>query len=238
MTAIWDEIGDTAGDLLRSQLIDMVMTANNNAGRSKQRDLGPSEVGDPCTFCLASKILGTYERDDFYDPWAAIIGTAVHKWLERAADRQQNKGAWSTEIKVMPDNDLLPSGGRLDLYQDTTGTVIDHKVVGTAPLKKYKANGPGVTYRRQVHIYALGLANAGLKVERVAIAFWHRGGRTSDLHVWSEPFDRDYALEALDRYRTLRELCAAAGVAVLASLPSDPGCYTCSRSNKAQPNVA
>lgn len=240
MTTVWDDIGDTAGERLRDELIAMVRHADSQGARGRQRALGPSEIGDPCTHCLAAKILGVYARDEFYDPWPAIIGTSVHHWLERAAERDNhdNDTAWSTEVRVYPDTDLLPKGGNADLYQDTTKTVIDHKVVGLPSLKKYKANGPGVTYRRQIHLYGLGFTKINLPVERVAIAFWHRGGRTTDLHVWSEPYDESYALAALERYRTLRELCTAGGVAIVDSLPSDPGCFTCSRSNRTAPNAA
>lgn len=240
MSDVWDDIGDTAAEKIRDDLLAMVRHADSKYARGLQRHLGPSEIGDPCTKCLAAKILGVHVRDEFYDPWPAIIGTSVHHWLELAAERDNldNDAAWCTETKVHPDNDLLPKGGKADLYQDTTGTVIDHKVVGLTALKKYKANGPGITYRRQGHLYGLGFANAGLTVNRVAIAFWHRGGRMTDLHVWSEPYSADYACEALDRYRTLRDLCAAAGEAILPSLPTDPDCFTCSRSNQTAPNAA
>lgn len=237
MTDVWDDIGGGHAGVLRDRLLAMVRHADGNADRTQQRHLGPSEVGDPCTYCLASKILGVYARDDFYDPWPAIIGTSVHHWLERAAERdnRDNDTAWCAETKVFPDDDLLPKGGKADLYEDTTRTVIDHKVVGQAMLKKYKANGPGITYRRQGHIYGLGFVVAGLPVEHVAIAFWHRGGRMTDLHVWSEPYDEAYAREALDRYKTLRDLCSTLGAAILPSLPSDPSCFNCARSNRAAP---
>lgn len=233
--ALWDEISGGHAGALRDRLLAMARHADGTHGRSAQRALGPSEIGDPCTFCLASKILGTYQRDDFYDPWPAIIGTSVHRWLELAAlrDNKDNDTAWCPETKVFPDNELLPKGGSADLFEDTTGTVTDHKIVGQAMLKKYKANGPGVTYRRQAHLYGLGFANANLDVKHVAIAFWHRGGRMTDLHVWSEPYDESYAREALDRYRTLRDLVTTTGAAILPSLPSDSACFTCSRNNRA-----
>lgn len=229
--SVWDEIGDAAGERLADQLREMVRHRYNNAGRSQQRHLGPSEIGDPCTYCLATKILGIHDRGPFDDPWLMTIGTAVHSWLEKAADAdaRDNDAAWCTETRVYPDNDLLPKGGIADLYQDSTGTVIDHKIVSAEMLKKYKANGPGLTYRRQIHLYGLGFTQAALKVERVAIAFWMRGGRLSDLHVWSEPYDPAIAQETLDRYRTLRDLCAAAGEAILPTLPTDPSCFNCKR---------
>jgi len=232
---VWDDIGDAAGERLRSELIDMVKNAASNSGRSKQTEPGPSQIGDPCTYCLASRILGVYDRGPFDDPWLMVIGTAVHKWLETAAKKDnKNGGAWCTETKVWPDDELLPKGGSCDLYQDNTGTVIDHKISSQEMIRKYKVSGPGLTYRRQAHLYGLGFANANLPVNRVAIAFWQRGGRTTDLYVWSEPYDENIARETLERYKTLRDLCAAGGEAILASLPSDPDCFNCSRNPRAE----
>jgi hypothetical protein len=231
---VWDDIAGGHADRLRDRLLAMVKHADGRADRTQQTALGPSEIGDPCAHCLAAKILGLYARDPFYDPWPAIIGTAVHAWLEDAAERdnRDNGGTWNTETRVYPNNDLLPRGGKADLYDDSTRTVIDHKVVGLAPLRNYKANGPGVSYRRQAHIYGLGFEAMDWQVEHVAIAFWHRGGRMTDLHVWSEPYDAAYAQEALQRYRTLRDLATSSGPAILPALPSDPSCFTCSRSER------
>lgn len=237
MTVVWDEIGDTFAAVLREQLIEMVRNADWTADRTQQRHLGPSEIGDPCTYCLAAKILGVYEEPvlAYDDGWRAIVGTAVHHWLELAAlrDNRDNDTAWCTEQRVHPDNDLLPVGGKCDLYQDTTGTVIDHKTTTRKKQADYKANGVGIRNRRQAHLYGLGFANAGLVVNRVALAFWLRDGMARDLWVWSEPYDEQMAKDTLDRYRTLRELCATGGPAILPSLPSDPGCCSCDRPNKA-----
>jgi hypothetical protein len=234
MSDVWDDIGNPLGDKIADRLREMARRAAAGAPRSQQRQLGPSEIGDPCTHCLAAKILGVYAEPEFHDPWCATIGTATHKWLELAAlfENRYHNGTWCPETRVLPDNDLLPKGGIADLYDDVDHIVIDHKIVGLPQLRNYKANGPGVRYRRQGHIYGLGFANAGLQVDHVAIAFWNRGGRLSDLYVWSEPYDAAYAQEALDRYRTLKQLCDTAGPAILDSLPTDPDCYSCSRTKK------
>lgn len=237
--SVWDdpELGSPHADVIADKLRNMARVYDQGAERTQQRQIGPSELGDPCTYCLARKILGLPEQRQFDDPWCAIIGTATHAWLADAAlnDNKVGGGAWSTEIRVYPDTELLPKGGSGDLYDDVTGTVIDHKIVGRDRRLMFKSKGPGVKYRRQIHLYGLGFRNLNLHVNHVAIAFWQRGGRLSDLYVWSEPYDEQVAREALDRYRLLRELCAQAGEEILPSLPSDPGCFTCSgRSNQAK----
>jgi hypothetical protein len=143
-----------------------------------------------------------------------------------------NGAAWCTEVRVIPDEELLPVGGKCDLYQDSTGTVIDHKTTTKKKINDFKANGVGIRNRRQAHLYGLGFANAGMTVKHVA---WPSGSATAarDLWVWAEPYDEAMAKATLDRYRTLRDLCAATGEAILTSLPSDPACHSCSRSNQA-----
>lgn len=236
--SVWDDVAPNAiADRLSIELLDMVKNADWTSTRSTQKHFGPSQIGDPCTYCLAAMILGVYERPvlAYDDGWRAIVGTAVHAWLEKAAlkDNRNNDTAWCTETKVMPDKELLPSGGKCDLYQDTTGIVIDHKTSTKKKILSYKANGVGIRNRRQAHLYGLGFAKAGMDVKHVALAFWVRDGMARDLWVWSEPYDEALALETLSRYRTLRDLCATGGVAILASLPSDPACHSCSQSNKA-----
>ncbi len=228
--SVWDTVGNALGERLAEDLRDLVRAHEAAAERSHQQHLGPSQIGDPCTRCLARAVLGVPVRRQFDDPWCRIIGTAVHAWLEDAAieDCQgRDDVRWLPETKVQPDPDLLPSGGRCDLYDAATRTVIDHKVIGTARLRHFRASGPGIGYRRQAHLYGLGYVNAGRAVDNVAVAFWQRGGRLSDLHVWTEPYDPSVAEQALTRFRTVRDLALATGEAILPMLPAHADCFAC-----------
>lgn len=232
MTAVdvWAEIGDTLGDRLADDLRDMVRGYDEGAERSQQRNLGPSQIGMGCTRCLARHVLGVPVAREFDDPWCRIIGTATHAWLDEAAAAHnvaRDDARWVPELRVQPDTELLPSGGKCDLYDTATRTVLDHKVVGDAPLRKYRLNGPGAQYRTQTHLYGLGYANAGHDVANVAVAFWKRGGRLSDLYVWTEPYQPEIAEQALLRYRTIRDQALALGPAILPLLPADPACWDC-----------
>jgi hypothetical protein len=228
--SIWDTLGDPLGQRLEDDLREMARAYEHDAPRTQQRNLGPSEIGKPCTRCLARAVLGCRVTRLYDDPWCRIIGTATHAWLDDAAvasNVSTDHARYYPELRVQPDTDLLPSGGRCDLYDSDTKTVIDHKIVGAAPLKKYRANGPGRQYRTQAHLYGLGYTHAGHRVDHVAVAFWNRGGRLTDLHVWTEPYDPHVAQDALDRYRTIRDLAVSLGVAVLPLLPVDPDCWDC-----------
>jgi hypothetical protein len=228
----WDDptLTGSVGDRIADNLRDMVRAYENSRDRSQQTAVGPSEIGKSCTRCLARAALGMRLTRDFDDPWCRIIGTAVHEWLECAAHTHNtavDQARYLTETRVQPHPDVLPRGGSADLYDEDTATVIDHKVVGPEPLRKYRLNGPGAQYRTQGHLYGLGFHRLGKRVENVAIAFWQRGGRLSDLYVWTEPFDAQIALDAIDRYRTIRDQALALGPSILPHLPADPACWDC-----------
>lgn len=230
--SVWDEIADPLGKRIADDLRTIVRRYEAGAERSQQRHLGPSQIGNPCTRCLARHCLGMELVRDFDDPWCRIIGTSVHQWLEEAAAFDnvhviRDTARWKAELRVHPHPDLLPSGGKCDLYDADTYTAIDHKVVGSEPLRKYKLNGPGQQYRVQAHLYGLGLHRTGARVENVAVAFWLRGGRLSDLHVWTEPWEVDIAMTALQRYRTIRDQAHSVGPQIIPLLPADPACWDC-----------
>lgn len=234
--SIWDDPSLTGelGQKIADDLRDMARQYDAESDRSAQAALGPSEIGDPCTRCLASKILGIpveKEPTDFEDGWRAIVGTAVHAWLDEAAvaaNVRDNDARWYPEMRVQPDQRLLPSGGKSDLYDAHTRTVIDHKTVSKTKLGRIKNDGPGIQKRRQAHLYGLGYANAGHQVDNVALAFWVREGAMADLWIWTEEYDEQIAREALTRFETLRTLCQTGGVEVLDSLPQDADCPVCS----------
>lgn len=228
----WDDPALTGGvgEAIATDLRDMVRMFEGSRDRTRQTAIGPSGIGNPCTRCLARHALGRPLEREYGDPWCAIIGTAVHSWLAEAAEHSNftaGEDWWLAETRVHPHPDVMPAGGSADLYDVLRKTVIDHKVVSAERLKAFKRNGPGLTYRRQAHLYGLGYHRLGKPVEHVAVAFWCRGGRLSDLHVWTEPYDVDVAMEAITRYRTIRDQALALGGAVLPLLPADPNCWDC-----------
>lgn len=239
MTAsAWDDPALTGdlGERIADDLRDMVRQYDAASARTQQTDLGPSEIGNPCTWCLGAQILGvassTWEHSGWDDGWRAIVGTATHSWLDEAAATYNVRNdvvRWLPEVRVHPDARLLPSGGSCDLFDTETRTVIDHKTTTKAKLANYRLNGPGLQYRRQAHLYGKGYRLAGRDVENVALAFWLRDGMLRDLYVWTEPYSEQIADETLARYDALRVLCETGGTAVLDSLPSDPDCTQCSR---------
>lgn len=205
-----DEV-DTArlGQMIRGLIIDHA----NNAPRSKQVALGPSEVGEACVRKLVYKLHDWPVANTTQDPWASILGTALHAWMAElfearntpmADGRPRYKVEERVTVRVNP-NGSGELAGSSDLYDRLTGTTWDWKLTGVTSLNKYRRNGPKPEYRAQAHLYGLGQENAGEQPKRVAICFLPRH---HELHpyVWSEPYDRQRALDALARLDTIHQL--------------------------------
>lgn len=218
------------GPTIAAALQEMVMERDAEHERSLQTAIGPSEIGDPCTRCLARKVLGIPESPS--DPWCRIIGTAGHGWLDEAAAKwnvRHDRARYWPEKRVYPHDDALPVGGSADLYDADLKCVIDHKIVGPSTMKRVRAKGSSETYNAQRHLYGLGYSNAGVPVEHVAIAYWPRSGTLSQLHVDVVPYDPAVARAAIDRYQTIKATVTAIGPLILDQLSSDPDCYECAR---------
>ncbi|MFF3324922.1 hypothetical protein [Streptomyces sp. NPDC002889] len=198
---------DDIGQALASRVADLIVDAANNAPRSQQKRIGPSEVGDPCERKLTYKMYDWPTVTDGGDPIASILGTGFHSWMEEAFTGRNTAGRYKIEERVTvregaTDDSTL--AGSSDLYDRGTGTVFDWKLVGTSTLDNYRRKGPGDQYRKQAHLYGLGQENAGETPQRVAIVFVARYHELR-VHVWTEPYDRQVALDALERLDRIRQ---------------------------------
>lgn len=219
---------------LRSTIIHDIKAYAASRPRQLQTEVGPSQVGTPCSRQLAYQVAETppnNDRKDIHDPWPSIVGTATHAWLADAMEYANRQAAeqglpqpWHVERRV----DVgLGLEGNADVYH-ISGVVLDYKVLGNTTYRQYTTEGPSQTYRTQAHCYGFGYLRAGFDVKRVAIGFFGRSKKLSDLHIWSEPFDADIALHALKRLRTVHQLVSA-GVDPT-RVPATPGgaCWYCS----------
>lgn len=172
--------------------------------RSAQTTLGPSEIGTPCDRRLALAVMDVPPVNPGGDGWAAFVGTCTHGGMEdvyRWADA--GTGRYAVEIRLTFGSVLVPKGTS-DLLDRKEGDIVDWKVMGDYSLKKFKAEGPSDTYRIQAHTYGYGAEQAGEKVRRVNIVGLPRAGSSLDqMHVWSEPYDRDVAKQAIARVEAI-----------------------------------
>ena len=197
---------------IRRMLTDIVLDTARNAPRSLQRRIGPSEVGDPCPRRLAYKLMDWPSTNDGGDPWPSVVGTATHAWLADALEAHNTKTGqkrFLVEERVEVDDSSVSGyrlGGSCDAYDTATHTVLDHKILGTTSMRKYRTEGVREQYRIQAQLYGLGFENAGHTPQTVALAMYPRGGMLGGLWVWTDVYDRQVALDALKRFGSIRDL--------------------------------
>lgn len=187
---------------LKERLTEIIQWGQNNSDRSKQVALGCSEVGQECELRLAYRIANMPPLN-WPDSWPAIVGTSIHAWMEKAVNDFQaihETKSWLTELAVYPSTIVA---GHTDLYDIDTASVLDWKFPSPDNLKKMRANGPSPQYITQVQLYGLGHERAGRPVKRVGIAALGRQGWLKDLWVHTVDYDRQHALDAVQRIFTL-----------------------------------
>lgn len=192
---------DEAAETLAENIAALIVDAANNAPRSLQKRIGPSEVGDPCDRRLSYKLLDWPVARTDHDPIASVIGTGFHSWMEEVFTARNAAGRYKVEERLTVLAAATEAGaieGSSDLYDRVTATNYDWKLVGVSSLDNYRRKGPGPQYRVQAHLYGLGQENAGENPQRVAIVFVARHHELR-VHVWTEPYQRQIALDALAR---------------------------------------
>lgn len=184
---------------LLSDIVDIIQWTDNNSARSTQATIGPSELGGQCDRKIAYRLAGTVEVNFHRDPLPAIVGTAIHAWLEKAITNFQAvhyMDRWMTEVTVHPDPIIT---GHCDLYDKELECVIDFKTVSPTKLKEWKSKGPSEAYQDQVNLYAKGLARLGHPVKKVALIAVPRSGWLSEIQVWADDYRPERAQACLDR---------------------------------------
>jgi hypothetical protein len=176
-------------------------TADN---RTAQTTLGPSEIGTPCDRRLAMSLMGVEPVNPGGDGWPAFVGTCTHDGLDKMFQwASARTGRFVTEMRLQLPSEYVPKG-TADLLDRVFMVIIDHKIQGEYALRKMREEGPPDHYRVQAHTYALGAVLAGEKVKDVAIVSWPRAGSSLDqMYVWTEPFDRQLAEDAIRRVENI-----------------------------------
>lgn len=205
--------------------------------RTLQRELGPSEVGEPCARQIAYKLMdGPENPHRRIDPWPSFLGIATHARLDSALQWQntQQPGTWLTERKVHIPGVRDGGRGTSDAYYAPTFTTIDWKVLGDTTFTQLQQGGMAGNpkYRAQGHIYGLGWAAMGLRVDWVALGIFGRAKPLSSMFVVAERFNPAYAaaqLQRVSRIRVVVDWLRAQGTSNVDIVPATPGkgCYYC-----------
>lgn len=213
-----EHLQQAAAERVAEVYMDTIVNAIVNQPRSLQRRIGPSELGIECSRALLHKLAQSPEPADARVPWKPTIGTAVHAYLEEAfgavsAPDGAMPGRYLTEQRVSVGTvGGVEITGSSDLFDTWEGFVLDHKIIGTSNMKKYRSHGPSEQYRRQAHLYGRGFVRAGHKVTGVGICFLSRDKEFTDSFIWTDPYDEALAVETLTRADGLASLLAGVGL--------------------------
>ena len=184
---------------LKETLVGVIRWVDENSTRSQQQDIGPSEIGNECDRFLAYRLVNWPAVNTMTDPWPAIVGTAIHEWLDRGFRQFQATAGferWSMETTVHPDPFIR---GHMDLFDHWLYTVIDWKTLGVTKMKRWQKSGPTEKNIDQVNLYAKGKVEAGERVDKVCLVGLPRAGWLEDMEVWVDDYRPERAQAALDR---------------------------------------
>ena len=183
-------------------LLQVLRDKDAGRARSKQTQIGPSELGG-CRRKVWYRLNDQPETNDNEMKLAAIMGTAIHSAIEEAitvADPKSEKYWVETSVEY---NGMK---AHIDLYIPETGDVVDWKTVKVKNLSYF----PSLQQRWQVQVYGYLLDKSGKgsprTVNLVAIA---RDGDERDVKVHSEPYDPKMAEEALNWLAAIKESAVA-----------------------------
>jgi len=185
-------------------LLQVLRDKDADRARSKQTQVGPSELGG-CRRKVWYRLNDQPETNDNELKLSAIMGTAIHAEIEKAIAIADPKGE-----KYWVETSVEYNGmkAHIDLYIPETGDVVDWKTVKVKNLSYF----PSLQQRWQVQVYGYLLDKSGKgkpkTVNLVAIA---RDGDERDVKVHSEPYDPKLAEDALNWLSAIKESADAPG---------------------------
>jgi len=185
-------------------LLQVLRDKDAGRARSKQTQVGPSELGG-CRRKVWYRLNDQPETNDNELKLSAIMGTAIHAEIEKAISIADPKGE-----KYWVETSVEYNGmkAHIDLYIPETGDVVDWKTVKVKNLSYF----PSLQQRWQVQVYGYLLDKSGKgkpkTVNLVAIA---RDGDERDVRVHSEPYDPKLAEDALNWLSAIKESADAPG---------------------------
>jgi CRISPR/Cas system-associated exonuclease Cas4 (RecB family) len=183
-------------------LLTVLHEKDANKSRSKQTQVGPSEIGG-CRRKVWYRLNDQPETNFQLKKLAAIMGTAIHSEIEKSIEAIDPNGEkYWVETEVEYDG----IKAHIDLFIPETGSVVDWKTVKVKNLSYF----PSAQQRWQVQVYGYLLEKSGkAKVKDVNLVAIARDGDESDVRIHTEPYDEVIALEALQWLSNVKALTEA-----------------------------
>lgn len=218
------EAVDTDPNEVAMEMFGAIKDAIVNQPRSLQTRIGPSEIGTPCDRRLAFKIAGAKEINATAGnvAWKPYVGTCIHEALAdimakheiaRFSADEHAVPRWHIEESVsVGEIGGVEITGSTDAFDAHHGIVVDWKTTSVNQIRRnYAVKGPGNQYRVQAHLYGRGWQRAGHSVKHVMVIWLVRDGAFTDRHVFTEPYDEQIAIDALDRAQGIWSVIDALG---------------------------
>lgn len=175
---------------IAEKLIEALHAKDANRSRSKQTQIGPSELGG-CKRRVWYRLHDQEVVNPNQSKLAAIMGTAIHKEIEHAMEALGEPTKFLIETEVEFDG----MKAHVDLYLPEEKEVVDWKTVKIKNLGFF----PSRQQRWQVHTYGYLLRHGNnMDVERVTLVAIPRDGGEDDIVTHTEPYNEGIAIEALD----------------------------------------
>jgi len=201
--------------------------------RSKQIEIGISEVGMDCRKCVARKLAKTPR--DIDGAWFPFIGTAVHDALERGFNERYPLDYKLEERLFVHEYKDLKLTGSCDMMAFTgdagwSGIVNDWKVVGDSALAEARKGKIKEQYRIQAMLYGYGWEQKGYKVSHVSLTFLPRDAKLEDAVVTMLRYEKEIATEALAQLESLIDAAELVGWDKVIEKQSKASfCFSCRR---------
>jgi hypothetical protein len=201
--------------------------------RSKQIEIGISEVGMDCRKCVARKLAKTPRNID--GAWFPFIGTAVHDALERGFNERYAIHYKLEERLFVHEYKDLKLTGSCDMMAFTgnagwSGIVNDWKVVGDSALAEARRGKIKEQYRIQAMLYGYGWEQKGYKVSHVSLTFLPRDAKLEEAQVVMLRYEKEIATEALAQLESLIDAAELVGWdKVIDKQPKASFCFSCRR---------
>lgn len=209
--------------------------------RDRQRKVGASQISDPCTRHLAKALMAEPEPEFKY--WlGGKIGTAVHSLLEHCIDNSDSDlladALVEQKIKLGEIDDYGTVSSKPDLVLPSVRHLIDWKTSSRDKVKKLQKVVDGISsdassiytlnkYIGQIQLYAWGLNNSGIPIEKSTLVFINRDGTyENDIWTFSVPYNEELALLLWNRVSDLHK--ELKGGKIPEDYEGDPSCFKCS----------
>lgn len=186
-------------DYLFSMLTRALDNQDSKRARSKQVEIGPSQIGG----CRRNVYYQLIDAPKTHNPdkLASMMGTAIHEMIAEAIKFEDPFG----------DNFLIEEsleGGDLpahtDLYIRDKGLVVDWKTTTKAGQRYF----PSEQQIMQVNLYAYILEQNGEKPKEVSLVSIARDGNKSHIKTHSEPYNRELAESGLKWLEEVKQAAA------------------------------